>query len=134
LDGLGMNKVGILYGHLEYITAIWNILWPFSGNLVYIFSLLLFYCVKKNLATLVGSHFCCNVYPELLYGIAYQSAICLQRSVCQNCLSTNPNLFLCVKKDKNIYLISRRTRNVCFNNAINAFMYYLCNVFPSRDT
>jgi hypothetical protein len=27
------GKVGIFYGHLEYITAIWNMLWPF-GNLV----------------------------------------------------------------------------------------------------
>jgi hypothetical protein len=28
-----MEKVGIFYGRLEYITAIWYILWPF-GNLV----------------------------------------------------------------------------------------------------
>jgi uncharacterized membrane protein YuzA (DUF378 family) len=28
-----MEKVGILFGHLEYITAIWYILWPL-GNLV----------------------------------------------------------------------------------------------------
>jgi hypothetical protein len=25
------KKVGILYGHLDYITAVWYILWPF-GN------------------------------------------------------------------------------------------------------
>jgi hypothetical protein len=46
-----MEKVCILYGHLEYITAIWYILWPFvnlrnfgtyyghlliRGNLVYL--------------------------------------------------------------------------------------------------
>jgi hypothetical protein len=32
-----MEKVGILYGHLEYTTAIWNILRPFGifyGHLV----------------------------------------------------------------------------------------------------
>jgi hypothetical protein len=28
-----MVKVGIVYGHLEYITAIWHMLWSF-GNLV----------------------------------------------------------------------------------------------------
>jgi hypothetical protein len=33
LEGLGMENVGILYAHLEYITAIWYILWS-SGNLV----------------------------------------------------------------------------------------------------
>jgi hypothetical protein len=36
-----MEKVGILDGHLEYLLAIWNIVWPFGtyilwpfGNLV----------------------------------------------------------------------------------------------------
>jgi hypothetical protein len=33
MEGLGMKKVGIFYGHLEYITAILYILLPF-GNLV----------------------------------------------------------------------------------------------------
>jgi hypothetical protein len=33
LEGLGMKKVGIFYGLLEYITAIWSILGPFD-NLV----------------------------------------------------------------------------------------------------
>jgi hypothetical protein len=28
-----MKKVGTFYGHLEYMTAIWYILWPFD-NLV----------------------------------------------------------------------------------------------------
>jgi hypothetical protein len=42
LEGLGMENVGIFFGHLEYryITAIWYILRPF-GNVVaiwYIFS------------------------------------------------------------------------------------------------
>jgi hypothetical protein len=35
---LGMEKVGIFYGHLEYIVAMWSILWPFGiycGHLVY---------------------------------------------------------------------------------------------------
>jgi hypothetical protein len=33
LEGLGMEKVGVFFIHLKYITAIWYILWPF-GNLV----------------------------------------------------------------------------------------------------
>jgi hypothetical protein len=33
LEGHVMKKVGIFYGHLECIEAIWYILWPF-GNLV----------------------------------------------------------------------------------------------------
>jgi hypothetical protein len=34
-----MAKVGIFYGHLEYIKVIWYILWPF-GNLVAIWYIL----------------------------------------------------------------------------------------------
>jgi hypothetical protein len=30
-----MENAGIFYGHLEYFTAIWHILWPF-GNVVVI--------------------------------------------------------------------------------------------------
>jgi hypothetical protein len=30
-----MKNAGIIYGHLEYFTAIWYILWPF-GNVVVI--------------------------------------------------------------------------------------------------
>jgi hypothetical protein len=39
LEGLGNEKVGIFYGYLEYLTAIWYILWPFSNFLAirYIF-------------------------------------------------------------------------------------------------
>jgi hypothetical protein len=43
LEGLRMENAGIFYGHLEYFTVIWYILWPF-GNVVvlwYILSLLL---------------------------------------------------------------------------------------------
>jgi hypothetical protein len=32
LEGLGMEKVGMFYCNMEYIMAIWYILWPF-GNL-----------------------------------------------------------------------------------------------------
>jgi hypothetical protein len=32
MEGRGMEKVGILYAYLEYIAAIWYMLWPF-GNL-----------------------------------------------------------------------------------------------------
>jgi hypothetical protein len=34
-----MGKVGIIYGQLEYTTAIWYILWPL-GNLVAIWYIL----------------------------------------------------------------------------------------------
>jgi hypothetical protein len=49
-----MEKVGILYGHLEYITIIWYILWLF-GNVEaiwYIFSYFGILC-QENLATLL---------------------------------------------------------------------------------
>jgi hypothetical protein len=51
LEGFGMENFGIVYGHLEFITAIWYISWPF-GNLVAIwyFSPVFVYCVKRNLA------------------------------------------------------------------------------------
>jgi hypothetical protein len=45
-----MEKVGIFYGRLECITAIWSILWPF-GNLValwYIFSRSGILCREKS--------------------------------------------------------------------------------------
>jgi hypothetical protein len=46
-----MEKVGIFYVTLEFITVIWYILWPI-GNL-HAISPILVLCVKKNLATLV---------------------------------------------------------------------------------
>jgi hypothetical protein len=54
LEGFGMERIAILFGHLKYITALWYILWPFV-NLVAIwyFTPVLVHCVKKkNLATL----------------------------------------------------------------------------------
>jgi hypothetical protein len=58
LEGLGKENVGTFYAHLECITAIQYILWTF-GNLVVckfgIFSPVLVYCIKKNLATLLFS-------------------------------------------------------------------------------
>jgi hypothetical protein len=50
LEGLGMEKVGIFFGHLEYIAAIWCILCPF-GNLVaiwYIFHRFGILCQEKS--------------------------------------------------------------------------------------
>jgi hypothetical protein len=44
-----MKNAGIFYGHLEYFTAIWYILWPF-GNVVviwYIFPLFGILCQEK---------------------------------------------------------------------------------------
>jgi hypothetical protein len=38
LEGLGMEKIGVFYDHLEYFTAIWYNLLPFGiicGRLVY---------------------------------------------------------------------------------------------------
>jgi hypothetical protein len=44
MEGLGMKKVGIFYDHLEYITAIWYILWPFDNlaSAWHIFPILVF--------------------------------------------------------------------------------------------
>jgi hypothetical protein len=42
-----MENLGIFYDHLVYFTAIGNVLWPFG-----IFSPVLLFCTKKNLATL----------------------------------------------------------------------------------
>jgi hypothetical protein len=54
LEDLGMKKVGIFYGHLEYIKGIWYILWPFGKLMAfwYIFPVLV-YCVKKYPAALI---------------------------------------------------------------------------------
>jgi hypothetical protein len=38
LEGIEMEHIGIFYGHLEYIMAIWYIIWPFGGILVYYFT------------------------------------------------------------------------------------------------
>jgi hypothetical protein len=58
VEGLIMENNGIFYGHLEYVTTIWYILWPFGNFVVkwYIFhSFWYMYCTKKDLATLVKS-------------------------------------------------------------------------------
>jgi hypothetical protein len=50
LEGLGMEKVGIFHHHLEYITAVWCILWPL-GNLSiiwYIFPHFGILCQEKS--------------------------------------------------------------------------------------
>jgi hypothetical protein len=48
-----MENAGIVNGHLDYFTVIWHILWPFGNVVVFsIFSLVLVYFAKKNLATL----------------------------------------------------------------------------------
>jgi hypothetical protein len=51
--GLWMENVGIFFGHLEYLTAIWYIC-IFCGQLVY-FSPFWVCCSKKNMATLFRS-------------------------------------------------------------------------------
>jgi hypothetical protein len=47
LEGLRIENVGIIYGHLVYFTAIWYILWPF-GNLLVIFSRFGILCQEKS--------------------------------------------------------------------------------------
>jgi hypothetical protein len=55
-EGLRIENAGLFYGHLEYFTLIWYIIWQFV-NIVVIWHIspILVYCVKKNLATLVAS-------------------------------------------------------------------------------
>jgi hypothetical protein len=56
-EGLGMENVCIFYGHLEYFTIIWYILWPFGkfgSLLVCAFFSVLVCLAKKNLATVVS--------------------------------------------------------------------------------
>jgi hypothetical protein len=45
-----MEKVGIFYGHLEYINAIWYTLWPFGkvGAIWYIFPPFGILCQEKS--------------------------------------------------------------------------------------
>jgi hypothetical protein len=38
LEGLRIENAGTFYGHLEYFTAIWYILWPL-GNVVVIWNI-----------------------------------------------------------------------------------------------
>jgi hypothetical protein len=57
LESLGLENVGLFYGHVEYFTANRNMLWPFGifcGHLVH-FSVLV-RCSKKNLATLASKY------------------------------------------------------------------------------
>jgi hypothetical protein len=71
-----MENVSIFSGHLEYITADWYISWTFSsvhsGNLVYIFSTALVYCVNKNLQNK-------NVLNVYLKGQSKPKIVCIER-------------------------------------------------------
>jgi hypothetical protein len=56
MEDFPMEDVALFYGHLVYFTTIWHILWPFgipSCWLSAIFSPVLVFCTKKNLATLL---------------------------------------------------------------------------------
>jgi hypothetical protein len=67
LEGLAMEDVGGLFGHLVYFTAIWSILRPFGlfyGHLIYFMAIWhimwqnfhpFWYIVTKNLATLMST-------------------------------------------------------------------------------
>jgi hypothetical protein len=53
-----MEKVGIFYGHVEYFTIVWYILWPF-GNVViiwYIFPCFGVLCQGKSGNPVVDIH------------------------------------------------------------------------------
>jgi hypothetical protein len=56
LEGLRLENVDIFYGHMEYFTDIWDILW-LCVHFVFIWYIfpVLVSCTKKNLATL---YFC----------------------------------------------------------------------------
>jgi hypothetical protein len=75
LECLAMKDAGKFYGHLEYLTVIWYILWQFGisyGNLVYLMAIwyilwsfgiffpVLVCFTKKNLATLCYTECCRN--------------------------------------------------------------------------
>jgi hypothetical protein len=56
LEGLVVKDVGLFYGNLVYLAAIWYMFWLFGicfGYLEYVFFPVLVYCTKKNLATLI---------------------------------------------------------------------------------
>jgi hypothetical protein len=65
LEGLEVEHVGLFYGHLEYIKAVWYIVCPY-GNLGAVwfiwFSPVLVNCLKKNLATL--GVYLCTIRPN----------------------------------------------------------------------
>jgi hypothetical protein len=47
-ERLGMENVDIFYGHLEYIEAIWYMLWYMYFEVSwYVYSTFLVYCIKK---------------------------------------------------------------------------------------
>jgi hypothetical protein len=50
LEGLRMENAGIFYGHLEYFTVIWYILWPFCNVVLiwYIFPRFGLLCQEKS--------------------------------------------------------------------------------------
>jgi hypothetical protein len=50
LEGLRLDNVKICYGHLEYFTAIWHILWPFCNVVInwYIFHRFGILCQEKS--------------------------------------------------------------------------------------
>jgi hypothetical protein len=47
-----MENVVIFYDHLEYLTTIWNNLWPFGIVVVIWYIFIVMVWTKKNLATL----------------------------------------------------------------------------------
>jgi hypothetical protein len=51
-----MKKVGIFYGHLEFLTAIWYILWPFDNLIAIWYILPRFGIFNKEKSGNPGSH------------------------------------------------------------------------------
>jgi hypothetical protein len=50
LEGLRIENVGVFYGHLQYFTAIWNLLWPLGnvGVVWYVFASFGTLCQEKS--------------------------------------------------------------------------------------
>jgi hypothetical protein len=57
LEGLAIEDVDTLYGHLVYFAAIWHILWPFD-----VFFPLWYAVPRKNLATLLSGRHSLFIY------------------------------------------------------------------------
>jgi uncharacterized metal-binding protein len=78
-----MENVGTFYGHLEYFTANWYILWPFNNVVVIWFILFFFtflvFCVIKNLATLVKYQLASSISAALI-GQQSKKAFSLMRA------------------------------------------------------
>jgi hypothetical protein len=54
LEGLGMENVGIFYDYLEYLTAIWYILWQFCTVCGHLVQFVVIWCSLWSFGTVCG--------------------------------------------------------------------------------